>query len=139
MQTITEQNKQAVTRFNHEFIVDGKMEAFKELVADDVINHSAPPGSSTGADGMIHFIQNILKKGFPDLQVKILDQIAEGDKVTSMKEFYGTHTGELMGHPPSNKKVTFKVIDIIRLRDGKYIEHWGISNFSDILSQISAD
>ena len=137
MQTITEKNKQAVTRFNQEFVIEGKMESFKELVADDVINHAAPPGSSTGPDGMIHFIQNILKAGFPDLQVAILDQIAEGDKVTSRKEFYGTHTGELMGIPPSNKKVTIKVIDIIRLRDGKYIEHWGISNFADILAQIS--
>src|SRR5471030_2910662 len=112
MQSTTEKNKQIVTRFNHEFVIEGKMESFKELVADDVINHSAPTGSSTGPDGMIHFIQNILKKGFPDLQVKIFDQIAEGDKVTSRKEFYGTHTGELMGIQPSNKKVTIKVIDI---------------------------
>jgi predicted ester cyclase len=138
MQTITEKNKHAVARFNHEFVIQGKMESFKELVADEVINHAAQAGSSSGPDGMIHFIQDIFKAGFPDLQVKILDQIAEGDKVTSRKEFYGTHTGELLGIPPSYKKVTIKVIDIIRLKDGKYIEHWGMSNFSDILAEISA-
>ena len=137
MQSITEKNKELVARFNQEFIIEGKAETFKELVADDVINHSAAPGASTGPDGMIHFIQNILKAGFPDLQVKILDQIAEGDKVASRKEFYGTHTGDFMGVPGSGKKVVFKVIDIIRLKDGKYAEHWGIVNFADLLEQIS--
>ncbi|MES2726609.1 MAG: ester cyclase [Bacteroidota bacterium] len=137
MQFTTEQNKQSVIRFNKEFIEQGNINAFNELIADDVINHSAPAGASKGPDSMLYFLQHILKAGFPDIQVEILDQIAEGDKVTTRKVFHGTHTGEIMGITPSNKKVTIHVIDIIRLRDGKYIEHWGASNFSDIIKEIS--
>jgi predicted SnoaL-like aldol condensation-catalyzing enzyme len=29
-----------------------------------------------------------------------------------------------MGIPAFNKKVVIAVIEIIRLRDGKYVEHW---------------
>jgi steroid delta-isomerase-like uncharacterized protein len=139
MQTTTEQNKKAVLRFNKEFIEQGDLNSFHELVADDVINHSAPPESSKGPDGMLYFLQNILRKGFPDMKVEIFDQVAENDKVTTRKAIHATHLGEFMGIPASHKKVVINVIDIIRLRDGKYIEHWGISNLAEIISQISSN
>lgn len=138
MQSATEQNKAIVVRFNKEFVEQGNMETFKELISDDVINHAAPPGSPNGPDSMIHFILEILRKGFPDLEVQILDQIAEGDKVVSRKVFNATHSGDFMGIAATNKKVVIHVIDIIRLQDGKYVEHWGMSNLSDIISQLSA-
>jgi len=137
MSITTEQNKAIVTRFNKEVIEQGNMESFKQLVADDMYNHAAPPGMPTGPDGMIYFFKEILKTGFPDLKVKILHQIAENDCVTSRKEFHATHTGAFMGIPASHKKVVVEVIEIIKLRDGKYVEHWGISNLADIMKTIS--
>lgn len=139
MQTTIEKNKKAVLRFNKEFIEQGNIDSFKELIADDVINHSAPAGSSKGPDGMLYFLNNILRKGFPNMKVEILDQVAEGDKVTSRKAIYATHSGEFMGIQPSNKKVTIHVIDIIRLRDGKYVEHWGSSNLGEIIAQLTSN
>jgi len=113
------------------------MNSFGELVDNQFINHSAAEGMSKGPDGMIYFLQNVLKTGFPDLKVEILDQIAEGDKVTTRKVFHATHSGEFMGLPPTQKKVTIKVVDIIRLKDGKYIEHWGMSNLVEIVNELS--
>lgn len=137
MSYTTEQNKSIVLRFNKECIEDGNINSFKELLADDVINHSAPDGMPNGIESFFYFLNDVLRKGFPDLKVEILEQTAERDLVTSRKSIIATHTGEIFGIPPSNKKVEIKVIDIIRLRDGKYVEHWGQSNFSDVISQIS--
>src|SRR6218665_314150 len=137
MQSTTEQNKAIVLRFNKEFIEKGDMAAFREIVADDVINHSAPEGAPNGPDSMMYFLQNILRAGFPDLQVEILAQVAEKDLVTTRKQIKATHTGEIMGISASGKAVEINIIDIIRLKDGKYIEHWGASNFSDVVAQIS--
>jgi len=137
MQFTTEQNKQLVIRFNKEYIEQGSRKSFEELVAEDVVNHSAPPGSSKGPDGMIHFLQNVLRTGFPDLSVEILDQVAEGDLVTTRKAIHATHSGDFMGIPPTGKKVIINVIDMIRLRQGKYVEHWGMSNLSDVIAQLS--
>jgi predicted ester cyclase len=138
MQLTTEQNKSIVLRFNKEVIEQANLKSFEELVSENVCNHSAPEGSSKGPDGMKHFLINILKAGFPDLKVEILEQVAERDLVTTRKKILATHTGEIMGIPASNKKVEINIIDIIRLEDGKYAEHWGISNFSDVIAQISA-
>jgi predicted SnoaL-like aldol condensation-catalyzing enzyme len=137
MQSTIEQNKAAVVRFNKEFIEQGNMNSFKELVADDVINHAAPPGAPNGPESMIHFILNILRNGFSDIKIDILDQVAEGDKVTTRKAIHAVHTGEFMGVSASNKKVTIHVIDIIRLRNGQYIEHWGLSNIPQVIAEIS--
>lgn len=137
MQTTTEQNKKAVIRFNKEFIEQGRITTFEELVAENVFNHSAPPGSSTGPDGMFHFLNDILRAGFPDIRVDILEQVAEGDLVTTRKVFHATHTGHMMGIHPSGKQVVINVIDIIRLKNGRYTEHWGMSNLPEVISEIS--
>lgn len=138
MQSITEQNKAVVQRFNKECIEQGKADSFKELLAENVINHAAPKDMPNGIESFNHFLNNVLRKGFPNLKVEILEQIAERDLVTTRKRISAIHTGEIFGIAPSNKNVEILVIDIVRLKDGKYIEHWGQSNFRDVLIQISA-
>ena len=51
----------------------------------------------------------------------------------------GTHTGEILGISASNKEVEINVIEIVRLRNGKYVEHWGQSNFDEVVKQISTN
>ena len=40
-----EQNKAVMTRFNKECIEQGSLASFRELLAENVVNHSAPPGT----------------------------------------------------------------------------------------------
>ena len=138
MDTTLEQNKAIVVRFNKEVIEQGNVETFNALVAEDFVNHSAPPGAPNGPESMINFFTQVLLPAFPDLKAEIYDQVAEGDKVTTRKAFHGTHTGELMGIPASNKKVVIHVIDIVKLRDGKYVEHWGMNNMQSVMAQLAA-
>ena len=138
MTSTTEENKKTVIRFNKECIEQGNLESFHSLLAPHCINHIAEPGTSNGPDGMIHFLKDVLKPAFPDLKITILDQIAEGDKVTTRKEIHGTHTGVFMGIPPTNKKVVIHVIDIIRLHEGKYADHWAMSNLTDVIAELNS-
>lgn len=132
--TNLEENKSIVRRFNIAFIQGGDTNVFYELVDPQVINHTAPPGLSKGADGMFDLI-TAFKKALPDLTVEITHQVAENDLVVTRKSFHATHTGEIMGIPPSGKKITINIIDIIRLRNGKYMDHWSIRDTSDLLRQ----
>ena len=132
-----EQNKTTVARFNYEFIEKGNIEVFNELIDASFINQTAPPGSPRGPEGVIYFFNHFLKAAFPDLKVIIHDQLAEGDKVTTRKSFYATHSGEFLGVPATNKPVVMDVIDIIRLTDGKFVEHWGILDMHSVMAQIT--
>jgi predicted ester cyclase len=137
MNAQTEENKALIRRFNHEGIAQGNVATLHELLAPDFINRSAPAGMDAGPGGMHYFFLHILQPAFSELQVEIYDQVAEGDKVTTRKAIKGTHTGELLGLAPTHKAVTIDVIDIYRLRDGKLIEHWGLTTLSDVMQQLA--
>ena len=138
MSSNTDLNKQIVVRFNKECIEQGRLESFEELLSDNVINHSAPAGMPPGKESFYFFLNNVLRKGFPDLEVQILEQVAENDLVTTRKKIKATHSGVIFGIPPTNKHVVINVIDIIRLHNGQYVEHWGQSNFEEVMKDISS-
>ncbi|MDE1192904.1 MAG: ester cyclase [Arachidicoccus sp.] len=125
------------TNFNKEVIEEVNFESFKELMHDEFINRTAPSGSN-GSDSMWNTFFNILKPAFPDLSVEIFDQIAEEDKVTTRKAIIGTHLGNLFGINPTGKKIKIDVIDIVRIKDGKYIEHWGINTLQSVLAELKS-
>lgn len=133
----TDQNKATVRRFNKEFIEGGNMNSLNEIIDASFINHTAPPGVPHGPDGVKYFFNHVLKPAFPDLSVSIHDQVAEGDKVTTYKTYTATHKGELLGMPASGKKITFEVIDIIRLKDGKFVDHWNVLDWQKVMQQLT--
>jgi predicted ester cyclase len=133
----SENNKAAVLRFNKECIEQGNLNSFKELLSDEVVNHSAQPGMPNGSQSFYFFLNEILRKGFPDLKVEVLEQVAERDLVTTRKKITATHTGEVFGIAPSNKLVEIHIIDMVKLKNGQYTDHWGQSNFAEVIKQIS--
>ncbi|HRH60305.1 MAG TPA: ester cyclase [Chitinophagaceae bacterium] len=138
MKTITEQNKFIVRRFNKEFIEGGDMNVFEEIIAADFINHTAPPGAPKSREGVVYFFNHFLKPALGNLTVEILNQVAEDDTVTTYKIFHATHSGELMGAAATGKQVFIQVMDIIKLRDGKFVEHWNVADWQGLMMQINS-
>ena len=62
--------------------------------------------------------------------------LAEGDKVFGRLTMQGTHTGAFLGHPASGAKAEIKVMTLVRIEDGKVIEHWGRPDTVSLLRQI---
>ena len=73
---------------------------------------------------------------FPDMHVTIDDMVAEGDKVAARVTMTGTHKGEIMGIPPTNKKVTISLITISRIVGGKIVEDHGQFSALDLMRQL---
>ena len=130
--------KAIVRRFNVEVIQDGKRASFDELMDSEFINKSAPEGTPAGPESLWDFFQNVLRPALSNFQVTIHDQIAEADKVTTRKTFTGTHTGPIFGIAPTGRQVTIDAIDIIRVRNGKYFEHWGQNSLPSVLAALRA-
>ncbi|WP_229249311.1 ester cyclase [Dyadobacter sandarakinus] len=132
----TENNKEVVRRFNQEVIAEGNPESFHELMDEQFVNRSAPEGMSSGADGMLYFFNEILRPAMPDIHVTIHQQVAEGDLVTTRKTISGTQTGTLLGIPPTGRTLNIDVVDIVRVKNGRYFEHWGITSLPEVLFQL---
>jgi len=133
---MTVDNKEVVRRFNIEVIEKGNEEEFQALMAPGFVNHAAPPGMPNGPQSMWNTFQNILRPALSDMRVTIHDQIAEGDKVTTRKTISGLHSGTLMGIAATGRKVSIDVIDIVRVHDGQYLEHWGLNTLSQVLAAL---
>lgn len=131
-----EQNKAVVRRFNREVIEEGNEASFHELMAADFVNCSAPPGTPNGPDSMWNTFHDVLRSALSGLTVTILDQIGEDERVTTRKTISGTHTGTFMGIAATGKPVSIDVIDIVRVRNGQYAEHWGINTLPSVLAQL---
>jgi len=132
--SITE-NKAVVLKFNKEFLEGGNTAVLQEIVADTFTNHTAPGNFPKDVSGLIQFVA-MLHKGFPDLSITIHEQIGEDDLVATPKTINATHLGEIMGHQPTGKKVTINVMDFVRLKDGKYVDHWGMNNIMQMIQQL---
>lgn len=131
-----EKSKSVVLRFVEEVENQHDISAIEELFSPDFEDHS---GISTQPNlkGTKQFF-TMFFNAFPDIQVTIHDQTAEGDKVWMRKTFKGTHQGEFMGIPPTNNTVEINVIDIHRVVDGKITEHWAVADMFGLMQQLDA-
>jgi predicted ester cyclase len=74
----------------------------------------------------------------PELSATMEDLVTSGDLVVGRFVYRGTHTGELMGIPASGKPVEMHSIDIWRVEDAMFVEHWDELNLLELFQQIGA-
>jgi len=43
-----------------------------------------------------------------------------------------------LAFPLLTKKVVLEIIDIVRLHDGKFVEHWNVLDWQNVLTQSTA-
>lgn len=134
---MSEQNKATVRRVPEEITSKGKLELIDELFSPDFVDHAFVPqlGLPPGREGIKQFI-TMLRAAFPDIDIKVQDTIAEGDKVVVRSIAQGTHQGDFMGIPATGKSVSWPEIHIVRLADGKIAEHWAIVDRLGMMQQL---
>lgn len=132
-----EANKAVIRRFNLGFIQGGDRSVAEELIHPQFVNHTVPAGAKGGdKEGTLDFI-DIMRKAFPDITVEILMQVAEGDLVVTHKAFHATHLGNWMGIEPTGRKISFRVIDILRVKDGQATDHWSVRDNMALYQQLT--
>ena len=133
---MSEENKAIVRRFYEEVANQGNLSVMDELVATDFIDHNPPsPEIAPGREGARQVFA-MFRSAFPDMNLAVESQIAEGDKVVYRLTFQGTHKGEMMGIPPTGKTVSIGVIDVLRLEGGQLVERWGESDDMGMMQQL---
>ena len=113
----TEQNKAVVRRFMSEVLTGRNVGLADELLAPNYVNRMMGmdlAGFKAMGAG--------LGKGFSDIRFEIENLVAEGDAVVARFTMEGTHTGSLMGEPPSGKKVSARGLTYYGLANGRIVE-----------------
>ena len=134
---MSEANKALIRRLVEEVQNRHNVDALDEFLAPSFVNYDPLPGLPGTLAGAKQ-LHRMLFAAFPDLQMIIHDQAAEGDKVWTRKTGTGTHHGELFGISATGKAVSWNIIDIMTIRNGKVTEHWVVADVMSLMQQLGA-
>jgi steroid delta-isomerase-like uncharacterized protein len=131
-----EENRAVSRRVAEEVFNGGNVDLADELYAPDYVLHDPSlPEDLHGPEGIKRYAAMTLG-AFPDIRVAVEDQVAEGDKVVSRWTATGTHTGDLMGIPPTGRRVEISGVTINRFSGGKIAEDWYQSDDLGMMQQL---
>src|SRR5690348_16578991 len=121
----SEENEKLVLEHYESFVHKRDADAVRKQLAPDFRDHEMPPDTPPGPEAALRY-RAMLHTAFPDLQIKVEDILAEGDRVAVRATWTGTHRGllPLMPFPVTNCAFSFTGMVFWRIRDGKIIERW---------------
>lgn len=117
----TEANKQFIIRYLEAFSGKPKpRELLEHYIADQtLIEHAL-----------------VSEAAFPEYFLDIEEIVAEGDLVSVRGRVRGTHKGDFMGIPPTNKSFDISIYITYRVSDGKIVDHWMLLDSLALMQQL---
>jgi len=128
-------NKGTYLKFVEEVLNGGNFSVAATYLAPDVKTHNGFPDQEPGLTGFVAALK-AFHGAFPDLRAAVTHAVAEGDLVVGRFEITGTHRGAFLGMPGTGRKVHYEEIAIVRLADGKIVEHWSVADALAIMQQL---
>ena len=118
-------------------IETGDVSGLDEIMDKDIIDHRGGKGDVIGIDSV--------KKLFTDLHDHIdnlhLESIADatdGDYHFNLNRMTGTTNSEFMGMP-ANTKIDITAVQVVRLKNGKSVEHWTFNQPADVMKMMQGN
>jgi steroid delta-isomerase-like uncharacterized protein len=118
-----------------EVLNKGNMQVVDELIAPNFVEHDPFPGQAPGVEGLKQAMV-ALRQAFPDLHVTVDEMLSDGDKVVIRSTMKGTHKGNFMNIPATGKQISVEGIDIVRISNGRAVEHWGVTDNLTMMQQL---
>lgn len=130
----TESNKAAVRRYRDALNAGDLDEAMAAFAPNAVVHSSGAPNPLT-LEEFKHFGRAMLS-AFSGGTSTVEDVIAEGNKVVTRITYRGTHTGDMMGIPPTGRSVTVAETIIDQFADGRIVESWRLFDQLAMMQQL---
>jgi predicted ester cyclase len=121
--TKAEANKSLVRHY-YQVMSGGDLKVLDDLLSPNYNRYLSATTPPINADAQKQRLAG-LRAAFPDLQIRLDSIVAEGDYVAVYGTVKGTQQGTFQGIPPTGKQVTVWACELIRIENGKMIEHWG--------------
>jgi predicted ester cyclase len=119
--------KDVVRRFVDEAVNGGRFEVVDELFTPEVT-------------GRVRDWFGSFRASFPDMQMELVELVADGDTVVGRFACSATHTGAWRGHPPTGRR--FEDVDEVyffRFSGDRIAGVWGIEDSLDRFQQLGLE
>lgn len=130
------ENEAIVRRFFEDLCSGRRSELASELVTAGYVSHGPQAPPAEGPEGVIERVG--LYQESLDGHWTIDEIFSAGDRVVTRWTGTGTHVGELMGIPATDRPISVEAITIHRIERGKIAEEWTVWDALGLLQQIGA-
>jgi predicted ester cyclase len=106
---------------------DNAVHQAADYLAENYVNHQMPDperGTSTKSLAEWKALVADFHKGFSNVKMEVLLQVAEGDYVSSRWRITATHTGNFQDLEPTGRTSTWSGVHTDRYQGGKLMESW---------------
>jgi predicted ester cyclase len=135
-QISTADHKGVVRRLIEQGFNRGETQVLDELLDPAYVEHqSLAPGVPPTREAVPAMIR-ALRTGFPDIHLSIEAIDAVDDRVWLRLRATGTNQGPFMGNPPTGRSMSIDVIDVVRMKHGRIVEHWGVPDHLSLMEQL---
>lgn len=131
-----DENKEIVRRLIN-ILNSGDLSRMNEVCDEDMVYRIGAGDEYPGLDNYRQAIEASYE-GFPDMELSIEELMAEGAKVHMVYRITGTHSGEYLGIPPSDRSIVHQASSLITVEDGKVVEQVDYYDWLEFLKQLGA-
>ena len=109
-------------------------EAVEEMMAADAVGHME--GGDVRGPEEFRKARSMFLTAFPDMYITLEDVVSEGDRAAVRWRVQGTHAGELLGVPASERRIDVRGTSWFMIRDGKLDEGWDTWNLGGLVESL---
>ncbi len=122
-------NEERIRFANDEILAKGNLGVVDEIFATDYVVHAG--GKDHKGHAFVRRFAGLLRSAIPDLRVvEIAILIQAGETIVWERRLSGTHEADMMGIPPSGKKVEWRDMVVTRFDGEKIAEEWTVSELA---------
>ena len=132
-----EANKRLVQRYYEEVVNTGEVSHISDFISPEYVELYENRRYEMGIEGAVSHVRGV-REAFPDLQLTIGQQVAEGERVVTCARARGTQQKDWLGMQATGRQLEMASINLDRVRDGRIVEHGGVANLFQPLLELGA-
>lgn len=136
--TDASETKRLARRVPEEIATEGNLDAFEEIYAEGVVEHSGMGQEFHGREDLRNFMEG-LRTAFSDFEAVVEDIVAEGDTAAMRVTLRGTHDGPFMGAEATGNSFEVQNMVFTRVENGKIVERWVQPDILSMVQQLGLD
>jgi predicted ester cyclase len=130
-----ERSFEVMNQYLTDVLSDRKFDVIEQIAAEDMKDWSQTIPGRAGLEQHVRDFWRI----FPEVEVKVMRIIADGDEVVGIWRFKGVAQDEYWGMKPNGTPIAVTVSSCFRLVDGLIKDYWLIYNALDAITQMGAE
>ena len=112
----------------------GDVSKLDSFISKDGIDHSGGPDGTMEIKGIDNIKKEAMdmKQAFTNIHFDVIADAVNGDYLFALVKFTATTTSNPAPGMPANQKIDMTSVDVLKMKDGMFSEHWSFSDPKDM-------